>query len=290
MREDLVDVGGGAQVPLVRSEIIPARFHHGFTTRRGGVSRPPYDSLNLGSKWGDARVNVVENQRRLLAAAGADRIFVARQVHGASAVRVRAGDSIDTVAAIEADALYSDAAGLALGAYVADCVPALIADPRTGAFAAVHAGWRGTVAGVLPAAVRALCGDLGARPGDLRVALGPAIGVCCFEVGDEVVAVVEQLIPGAASAGAIRPGPRGRAHVDLKRVNVLLLQAEGVPASSVDAGPECTSCERARFFSYRRDQGRTGQAIGFISIETSIGASGRRLSRAGADCGIVPAC
>ena len=271
MREDLVEVGGGAQVPLLRSEIIPARFHHGFTTRRGGVSAPPYDSFNLGGKWGDAPANVVQNQRRLHDAAGVDRIFVARQVHGAAAVRVRTGDSIDTVAGIEADALYSDAPGLALGAYVADCVPALIADLRTGAFAAVHAGWRGTVAGVLPAAVRALCGELGARPGDLRVALGPAIGVCCFEVGDEVVAAVEQVVPGAAAAGAIRPGARGRAHVDLKRVNVLLLQAEGVPASSIDAGPECTSCDRARFFSYRRDHGRTGQAIGFISVKPSKG-------------------
>ena len=271
MREDLVDVGGGVQLPLLRSEIIPARFHHGFTTRRGGVSGPPYDSLNLGGKWGDARANVVENQRRLYAAVAADRIFVARQVHGAAAVRVRASDSSDTIAAIEADVLFSDAAGLALGVYVADCVPALLADTRTGAIAAVHAGWRGTVAGALPAAVHRLVGQLGARPADLRVALGPAIGVCCFEVGDEVVAAVEQAVPGAAAAGAIRPGPRGRAHVDLKKVNVLLLQAEGVPATSIDAGPECTSCDRARFFSYRRDQGRTGQAIGFISVKPSQG-------------------
>jgi len=271
MREDLVDVGGGVQVPLLRSEIIPARFDHGFTTRRGGVSAPPYDSLNLGGKWGDARASVVENRRRLHAAAGVARIFLARQVHGAAAARVRATDALEDVAALTADALYSDAPGLALGAYVADCIPALIADPRSGAFAAVHAGWRGTVAGVLPAAVRGLVGELGARPEDLRVALGPAIGVCCFEVGDEVVAAVEQVVPGAAAAGAIRPGPRGRAHVDLKKVNLALLAAEGVPASSVDAGPECTSCARERFFSYRRDGGQTGQAIGFISVKTAIG-------------------
>ena len=271
MREDLVDLGGGVAVPLLRSEILPARFAHGFSTRRGGVSAPPFDSLNLGLKWGDSRANYQDNQRRLRAAAGVERIFVARQVHGADAVRVRAGDSLDDVAAIEADALYSDAAGVALGVTVADCVPALIADLRTGAIAAVHAGWRGTVAGVLPATVRRLVAELGARPGDLRVALGPAIGVCCFEVGDEVVAAVEQVVPDAAAAGVIRGGPRGRGHVDLKKVNVLLLAAEGVPAASVDAGPECTSCQRERFFSYRRDQGQTGQAIGFISVKTSGG-------------------
>jgi hypothetical protein len=266
MREDLVDLGGGVVVPLLRSEVLPARFSHGFSTRRGGVSAPPFDSLNLGGKWGDDRASYQENRRRLSAAAGAEPIFLARQVHGAAAVRVRAGDRAEEVAAIEADALYSDAAGVALGVYVADCIPALIADARTGAVAAVHAGWRGTVAGVLPATVRRMAAELGARPGDLRVALVPAIGVCCFEVGDEVVAAVEQVVPGAAAAGLIRGGPRGRAHVDLKQVNVQLLAAAGVPASSVDAGPECTSCQRERFFSYRRDQGRTGQAIGFISV------------------------
>jgi len=265
MREDLVEVGGGVVLPLLRSALIPDCFAHGFTTRRGGVSAPPFDSLNLGMKWGDARDNVLENRRRVRVAGGVERIFFATQVHGAHAARVRAGDALAAIGAIEADALYGGDAGLALGAYVADCIPALVADPRTGAFAAVHAGWRGTVAGVLPAAVRRLVGELGARAEDLRVALGPAIGVCCFEVGDEVVAAVEQIVPGAAAAGAIRSGPRGRAHVDLKQVNRMLLEGEGVLASGIDAGPECTSCDRARFFSYRRDRGQTGQAMGFIA-------------------------
>jgi YfiH family protein len=266
MREDLVDVGGGVIVPLVRSEIIPAAFAHGFSTRRGGVSAPPYDTLNLGAKWGDASANVVENRRRVHAAAGVDRIYLAKQVHGVGVARVRAGAALAEVGAIEADALYGDAAGgFALGVYVADCIPVLIADARTGAFAAAHAGWRGTVAGVVPAVVRRLVDEVGARAADLRVALGPAIGVCCFEVGDEVVAAVERAVPDAAAAGAVRPGPRGKAHVDLKLINAILLQREGVPAASIDAGPECTSCERERFFSYRRDKGQTGQAIGFIS-------------------------
>jgi YfiH family protein len=259
---------GGLRLPLVRSAIIPPRFHHGFTTRGGGVSAPPFDSLNLGFKWGDARDNVLENRRRVGLATGVDRTFVANQVHGAHVIRVGAGDRVDDVAEVEADGLVSDAAGLAIGVYVADCIPVLMADARTGAFAAVHAGWRGTLAGVVPAAVRRLVADLGVRPEDLRVALGPAIGACCFEVGDEVVAAVERAIPAAASAGAIRVGPGGRAHVDLKRLNRMLLDAEGVLAGNVDAGPECTSCDRARFFSYRRDHGQTGQAFGFICVKT----------------------
>jgi YfiH family protein len=265
MIEESFDVGG-ERLLLVRSTLIPARFHHGFTTRRGGVSAAPFDTLNLGMKWGDARAHVIENRRRLQVASGVERIFVARQVHGASVLQVSAGDVLADVAQIEADGLFSDAPGIALGAYVADCIPVLMADERTGAFAAVHAGWRGTLAGVVPAAVRRMVDELGVQPGDLRVALGPAIGVCCFEVGEEVVEAVARAIPRVLvpASGAIQRAANGRAHVDLKRLNVMLLEAEGVPALSIDAGPECTSCDRERFFSYRRDKGETGQAIGFI--------------------------
>jgi len=274
MIEESFDVGGGERLPLVRSTLIPARFHHGFTTRRGGISAPPFDTLNLGMKWGDARAHVIENRRRLQVATGVERIFVARQVHGANVLQVSAGDVPADIGQIEADGLFSDAPGIAVGVYVADCIPVLMADARTGGFAAVHAGWRGTLAGVVPAAVRRLVDELGARPQDLRVALGPAIGVCCFEVGEEVVDAVARAIPRATApaASVIRRAANGRAHVDLKRLNVMLLEAEGVPASAIDVGPECTSCDRARFFSYRRDKGETGQAIGFIcAAETNPG-------------------
>ncbi len=174
------------------------------------------------------------------------------------------------VGQIEADGLFSDAPDIAVGVYVADCIPVLMADARTGAFAAVHAGWRGTLAGVVPAAVRRMVDELGVRPGDLRVAFGPAIGVCCFEVGDEVVEAVARAIPRsvAPSSTAIQRAANGRAHVDLKQLNAMLLAEEGVPASAIDAGPECTSCDRTRFFSYRRDKGETGQAIGFICVRS----------------------
>jgi YfiH family protein len=146
-----------------------------------------------------------------------------------------------------------------------------MADARTGAVAAVHAGWRGTVAGVVPGTVRRMSDEFGTRPADLRVALGPAIGVCCFEVGEEVVQAAEAAmarIPGAQTtetAGGIVQRGAGKPHVDLKRLNQLLLVAAGVPVDNIDAGPECTSCDRARFFSYRRDGGRTGQMVGFIA-------------------------
>ena len=252
------------QVPLLTSAVIPGTFRHGFTSRAGGVSAPPFDSLNLGLKWGDARESVLENRRRLLRATGAGALYLARQVHGARIVQVRAGDDPQEIARQEADGVCSNVPGIAVGVYVADCVPALLADPRTGAFAAVHAGWRGTVAGVLAAAVQALAGAYGSAPADLRVALGPAIGPCCFEVGPEVAAVFESALPGAGTVIA-RPGRKP--HVDLRLTQRLQLAAAGVPAEAVETIDACTMCDPAgRFYSYRRDADRTGQHAGFIGL------------------------
>jgi hypothetical protein len=254
----------GRALPLVRSTVIPRAFRHGFPTRAGGVSAAPFDTLNLGGKWGDAPESVAENRRRLSRAAGVP-IFTAWQVHGVAIAHVRADDAPADLARRQVDGLCTDRADVALAVFVADCIPAFVVDPRSGAFAAVHAGWRGTVAGVLPAAVRALGEHYGARPADLRVALGPAIGPCCFEVGPEVVEAFEAGVPGARDAGVVVGSlPGGKAHVDLKRANCLLLERLGVDPAAVDAGPECTSCEHGRFYSYRRDKGQTGQHLAFV--------------------------
>jgi YfiH family protein len=268
------DVAGAvaADPPLLRSPLIEPPFAHGFSTRAGGVSPAPFDTLNLGARWGDRPANVAENRRRLLRAAGvAGPLYVARQVHGAAVVRVHAGDDPDALARVEADAVITGEAGVAVGIFVADCIPALIVDPRTGAVAAAHAGWRGTVAGVLPAVVRALAAEFGARPDDLRVALGPAIGACCFEVGVDVVQAFDAALGAAAAAEIVRPSPRGvpgKWHVDLKAANRVLLERAGVRAEAIDVGTECTHHDRARFFSYRRD-GETGQLMGIVARRES---------------------
>jgi YfiH family protein len=258
-----------ADLPLLRSPLIAPPFLHGFSTRAGGVSAAPFDTLNMGARWGDLPAHVEENRRRLLRAAGvAGPLYVARQVHGAAVVRVRAGDDPAAIARVEADALVTDDAGVAVGIFVADCIPAIVDVPRSGAPAAAHAGWRGTVAGVLPAAVRALVAEFGARPDDLRVAMGPAIGACCFEVGAEVVRAFEAVLGGAATAASVViPSPRGVAgkwHVDLKAANRLLLERAGVRPEAIDVGTDCTHHDRARFFSYRRD-GETGQLMGIVA-------------------------
>lgn len=261
MREVMFE-GDGFELPLLQSTLIPPRFRHGFTTRRGGVSAAPFDTLNLGGKWGDRPEAVAENRRRLREAAGGD-IHFATQVHGRDVVSVEADSSLAAVAAVKADGLWADRPGPIVGVYTADCVPVLIADVATGAVAAVHAGWRGTVAGVLGAALGRM-GTGGSRMTDVRVAIGPSIGPCCFEVGPEVVAAVEGAVPEARGAGAIidrQPRP----HVDLWTLNRLAAERAGVAADAIDVAAACTSCDRERFFSYRRDHGNTGQLAGFIS-------------------------
>lgn len=258
-------VDGGASIPLLVSATIPAPFRHGFSTRAGGVSAAPYASLNLGSKWGDSPENVAENRRRLLVASGARAMYAVSQVHGTRVVRVAAGDDGEAVKAEQADGLCSDGTGLGLSVHVADCVPALIADPRTGACAALHAGWRGTVAGVATAGVATLAEVFGCRPEDLRVALGPCIGPCCFDVGAEVVAAFEAAWPGAHAAGVVLETEGFQARIDLRQCLRLQFQAAGVLPEHIDASSDCTYCDPAgRFYSFRRSGRLTGQLVGFI--------------------------
>jgi YfiH family protein len=249
--------------PLLGSAVIPPAFGHGFTTRAGGVSAPPFDSLNLGVKWGDARADVMENRARLLRASGARVMHLAAQVHGARVLAVQAADDPEETARQPADAVCTDVPGLAVGVYVADCVPVVLVDPRTGACAAAHAGWRGTVGGVLDETVRALARHYGSRPGDLRAALGPAIGPCCFEVGPEVAAQFQALLPD--EPGVVRERPGTRPHIDLRLAQRRQCERAGLDPQAIDLVPGCTRCDAARFFSYRRDAGRTGIHVGFVT-------------------------
>lgn len=268
MREVLIrgrDDRGEVELPIVESPLLARHgFRHGFSTRKGGVSAPPFDSLNLGGRWGDDRRAVAENWRRVGAVAGGP-VWVASQVHGADVIQVRASSDRDLVRAQQADALIARDAGVVVGAVAADCVPVLVGDSRTGACAAVHAGWRGTVAGVVGAAVAAMCGELGSRPQDLRVAIGPCIGPCCFEVGAEVVAAVLDAFPDARGANAVLEVAGQKPHIDLPALNRLATERCGVEPDAVEVARLCTRCEADRFFSYRRDRGITGQQVGFIS-------------------------
>ena len=238
---------------LLRIDGFPAP--HAFTTRRGGVSRGPFASLNLGLSVGDAREAVEENRRRALRAFEADPDRTARvsQVHGA-----RVAAASEATPDLEADALVSDDPGWTLAISAADCVPVLLVDPARGAVAAAHAGWRGLAAGVLEASVAALHERYGSAPDGMWAAIGPHVSGPRYQVGPEVV---EGLRAAGLSDRHARPDPAeaGRFRLSLGGAAAEALIRSGVPAARVLDGGWCTVSDAERFYSHRRDAGRTGR-------------------------------
>jgi polyphenol oxidase len=248
-------------IRIHRSPVIPAEgFLHGFPERTGGVSTGPRASLNLGLRWGDDEAHVAENRRRLAAHAGFDlaALHVTKHVHGTRVWAV--GEPLPDPP--ELDGLVCDRPGPVLGAFAADCIPIVLADPVARVCGAAHAGWRGTVAGIA-GNVLARMVERGSRPADVRVALGPSIGPCCFEVGPEVVAAFRAAL--GELPGLVVAGPR-KDHLDLRVATRALLERAGVPPAQIDDRPPCTRCEPARFFSYRRDGTGGGVHMGFIGM------------------------
>jgi YfiH family protein len=231
-------------------------FEHGFTTRDGGVSEGPYASFNLGSKWGDDPARVRENRRRFFREAGIERLFSVTQVHGGDVTHVGPEAEPEELARHRADAIITNQLNAPLGIYTADCIAILIGDPKTGAIAAAHAGWRGTVENVATKAARALVTTFGSKWEDLRVAFGPSIGPCCFEVGEDVAAKFNPEF--------VKPRPGQKPTIDLRAANVAELVSAGVRKEHIDASPPCTACDRARFYSFRRDGRETGQHVAYI--------------------------
>jgi YfiH family protein len=205
---------------------------HGFERR------PPREGREEGR----------ERVRQALARAGA--LLFLKQVHGARIVTSPWTDPP------EADGALSLGGGVLLGIETADCLPLILIDPKGSRVAAVHAGWRGTAQGIARAAVRALT-DAGARAEDLRAALGPAIGPCCYEVGEDVRAAIDE-------PTCFTPGPRGRPHFDLRRANRLQLESLGV--QEIHGIDECTFCHPDLYPSYRRDGKGSGRIVSFVGF------------------------
>ena len=247
--------------PLLESLGVP----HAFSTRLGGVSPAPFDSLNLGisrdSDLKDARENVLENYRRLAKTIGCDardRCWVS-QVHGGDVRDALAGSPFESGA--RADAIVCDDPARVISVKYADCVPILLASPGGRAVAAVHAGWRGVVAGVLPAAVRRLSAVAGCAEGDLVAAVGPCIGFDAFEVGPEVLAAFKDLFGPDAP---VRRLDSGKGRVDLRESVCRQLASVGARPDRIDLTDLCTVANPAEFYSHRRDGVSTGRMAALI--------------------------
>ncbi|MCE9667269.1 peptidoglycan editing factor PgeF [Myxococcus stipitatus] len=245
---------------LLTSSLLPVP--HGFATRAGGVSEGAFASLNLGFSTGDERARVEENLRRFAAAAGAPLGALCRvsQVHGDRVLEARAEEGSDGLRPTEgeADGLWTQAPGTWVAVGTADCVPVLLVDPDGQRVAAVHSGWRGTDAEISVRAVELLVAR-GARPERLLAAVGPAIQRCCYEVSDELgQRFAARFGDEVVSRDAARP------HLDLSRAVRLSLVRAGLKAGHVDVLQACTACEPGRFFSHRRDAGRTGRHLSYV--------------------------
>ncbi|AKQ67100.1 hypothetical protein A176_004012 [Myxococcus hansupus] len=245
---------------FLTSSLLPVP--HGFTTRAGGVSEGPFASLNLGFSVGDERARVEENHRRLAEAAGAALGALSRvsQVHGDRVQEARGGEGDAGLRPTEgeADGLWTQTPEHWVAVGTADCVPVLLVDPDGRRVAAVHSGWRGTDADISARAVELLVAR-GGRPERLLAAVGPAIQACCYEVSDEL-----------GQRFRARFGPEvvvtkgARAHLDLTRAVRLSLERAGLKAAHVDVLQACTACDATRFFSHRRDAGRTGRHLNYV--------------------------
>lgn len=236
---------------------------HGVFARHGGVSGGHWSSLNMSLSVGDSRENVRANRERAFCAVGRDPDSVTDtwQVHSAD-VLIAATPRDLSVDAPKADALITDRPALTLFQRFADCVPILLVDPKRRAVGIAHAGWRGTLAGVAAAAVRALSERYGSRPADLLAGLGPSIGPERYEVGPEVVAQTRAVFNGQSEHVLMARADRW--HLDLWTANELLLRRAGV--GQIEVSGLCTASRTDEFFSHRGERGQTGRFGALIAL------------------------
>jgi YfiH family protein len=249
---------------LLRAQMFPGSIIHGFTTRVGGVSRGRYATLNVGERWGDEPQAVAENLRRVAEAAQFDiaRLVRVRQVHGAV---VLAADEVGATS--EADALWCGRMrpdpSKVVGVLTADCVPILLCDRAASVVAAVHSGWKGTVANIAARTVETLVAA-GAEPGQLLAAIGPCIEVAAFEVGEEVAERFD--------ARFVDRGFGAKPHVDLVACVRAQLEDAGIPANQIERVGTCTHAHPELYFSYRRDGAGIGQQLSLIGLPSQPGS------------------
>lgn len=243
---------------------------HGVSTRHGGVSQTPFDSLNVGLHVGDLREDVLCNRAILLKSVGFSPLdaVCAEQVHGTEVQEVTPGQAgagvFDYATAIPGvDAMITSASGLVLMGYFADCTPILIAHKSGRWVGLAHAGWRGTLGAVAAKAVKELQ-SRGVSPQDLCIALGPRIQSCCYEIGDDLV----RRFASAFGENVLGTSKHGRPTLDLAAANVHQLISAGVSESDIDVADECTACRHDVYFSHRVHGPRTGRMAAIIALSS----------------------
>jgi YfiH family protein len=241
-----------------------------FSTRLGGVSQSPYNTLNFGLHVGDRRHDVIENRRRFLKlfSLTPEDMVCCEQVHGNSVAIVgeeeKGRGAVDYYTALPGyDAMVCRTPGILLSTFYADCVPIYLFDPGERVVAIAHSGWKGTMGQIAVQSLRVMEREFGCSPENTEVFIGPGIGGCCFQIGQDLVKQVKEEFPGLD--GILRC-ELGEYTWDLPLTNRLMLQDNGVrPKNIIDCGL-CTSCNPKVFFSYRREKGKTGRMAAVIGL------------------------
>ena len=264
----------GSVKVLVCEPLERSGFVNGFSTRLGGVSPFPEDDLNLAGYDEDTTENIEENRRRFLEVFGGDyRLATAWQIHS-DLIKV-----VDSEHAVESsderfDALVSNLPGVLAGVKTADCVPVLLGDAKTGAFAAVHAGWRGTVNSIVAKTVVTMCDVFGTESSDFICAIGPAASGRCYEIGADVIDAFKRKFDSGEKY--FTETREGHALVDLHQANKDQLLETGVRADRIFTAPFCTMERTDLFFSYRIEKklyGKTGRLLSVIGRRSGVGRS-----------------
>ena len=242
-----------------------------FTGRNGGKSREDFASLNLGLHVGDAYEDVISNRQKAMLLLGQDLkvLVTAEQIHGAKVLPVKRKDRgkgafQQATALPETDALITDQPGVWLALFFADCIPLGFFDPVTKAVGLAHGGWKGTRQGIAVKTVEAMQAAYGTQPQDVQVVIGPGIGFCCFEVQAELAEQIKTEMP--AMSECVRQDGLSW-FWDLKETNRKLLLQAGVLMENISDAKCCTACETDKFYSYRKENGRTGRMAAIIGIK-----------------------
>lgn len=239
----------------------------GFTTRNGGVSRAPFNSLNLGFNTEDHKSSVEGNRSTLARAFGIPphHLLTIKQVHGSDLLLIdEANPDLTHFLNLECDAIVTNQPGIMIGILVADCYPVLLFDPLQKVAAVVHVGWRGAAAGILARTLTAMRENFNVMMHEVRAAVGPGIGGHSYEVDRPVR---EAFRKGAGHWEACsREVGLGKWQLDLQQACRLQLLDAGLEERQIESVAECTCCHREMFYSYRRDQGQTGRQLGFVML------------------------
>lgn len=244
---------------------------HGFSTRMGGVSEGIYNSLNLGFRCGDNPLHVAENFNRFRGALGVSgsHLVYANQVHGNHIHTVTTADihntQPDCPPTLVADGLLTAIPGLCLTVFCADCTPVLLYDPVRRVVGAVHAGWRGTAAGIVSCAVEKMISNYGTNPDHILAAIGPSLSHCCFETHVDVPNAMTESM-GATALRHIKMLPTGKFLVDVKGLNRDQLELSGVNPAHITTSDHCTACMPDLYWSHRHTGGARGSQVAMISL------------------------